>query len=113
MALTTVTNGNTANANDLNQVINVLQVPAAGTETGEYVLSQGCHASADFVSAWCASQSRNTTPVSVSVDTSIGAPSNCNAPSTFKLSNKGFQVVTTSTAATANASVAGLFTIQY
>lgn len=113
MALTTVANGNTAQANDLNQAINVLQQPSGGQEKGEYFFSQGCHASGDFVSIFYPSLSRVSVPVSASIDTAFQSPSNCNAPGTNKLSANGVQVNTTSTGATGNATVGGNLTIQF
>lgn len=108
MALPAIS-GNTLLASDLYQLCQ----PAGQMEHGEYVLSQGCHASGDFITQWYSSQSRGATPVSASIDTALQSPTNCNSPSTAKLSQYGVQVNTTSTAATSNATVAGNLTIQY
>lgn len=113
MSLNTVANGNTLFANDINQLVNVLQQPSGGQEKGSYFLHGWGGASGDTLAGWFPSLSRGTTPVSVSIDTSIQVASNVNAPATANLNATGFQVFTGTTGATTNAQVGGNSTIQY
>lgn len=110
----TVSTGATINANDLNQVINVLQAPSGAQENGTYFLTGTGTSGITGLGAWVPSLSRTSTPASVSINTSIQAPVNCNSPSTNNLSSNGFHVATAySTASNVAANVAGNFTIQY
>lgn len=113
MALNTVTTGNTVLASDVNQLVNVLQRAASQTESGAYALNLWGSANGDSMGYGVSTLSRVSTPVSVSVDTSLQSPASCNTPSTSLLTASGFQVRTTTTGASTNASVAGLYTVQY
>jgi hypothetical protein len=113
MALTLVVNGNQSSANDINQVINVLQQPSGGQEKGGYYLDSWSNAASDEVGYWINSLSKNVTPVSVSLDTSIDTTTFCNAPSTNHLNTYGFHVYTISNAAALKFYVGGIYTLQY
>ena len=113
MALYTVTTGNTINALDVNQLVNILTQPSGGQEIGTYYLNGWGSASGQNIRQWMASRSQGETPVSVSVDTSIATPNSINTPTTEKLSQYGFHVKTTTTGATSSGYAGGLFTIQY
>lgn len=113
MGLTTVTNGNTAQANDLNQVINILQQPSGGQEKGQYYLNGWGNASGDYISYWLSSLTRVAVPISVSIDTSIDISPNLNSPNTGHLSANGFQVNATLKAASVNEHCGGNYTIQF
>ncbi len=113
MSLYVVTFDQTAQPEDLNQVVNVLQEPAGATEQGEYWLNAGGNAS-DQVSQWMASRSQNTSPVSASVNTSLHAPTtNIATPVAANQSSYGVQIATHLTATSTNETVAGIWTIQY
>lgn len=109
----TVTTGSTINAADINQLVNSAQRPSGGQETGSYYLNGWSNASTDNISQWIPSLSRGASPVSVSIDTSIQAAVNVNAPSTEKLNANGFHVLTTATGATVSGYVGGAYTISY
>lgn len=109
MALPAI-NGNTIVAADLYQLCR----PSGGAEGGKYFVSGWSNASGDLLQAYIPSQSRNATPVSVSIDTVDQSATNVNAPSTGHLTASGFQVYTTSTSAQAsNLQVGGGYTISY
>lgn len=114
MALTIVTNGNTAQANDLNQVINILQQPSGGQEKGRYWLAGWANAANNIISFYVCSQSRNSTPVSASIDTADQAPTaGLGTPTAVHLTNGGFQVSDQATGATAGSFCGGNYTIQF
>jgi hypothetical protein len=114
MALYTVSTGNTILAADINQLVSVLQRPAGQTESGHYVTAGNSYADQGVVSAYIASQSRNATPVSVSVDTSdVGAFGTSSGPTTNRLTSGGFQVYVKSSGTQTNCGAGGLYTIQY
>lgn len=115
MALYTVSNGNTANAADLNQIINVLQQPTGGTETGKYVLGGSPYTSNAVISTNINTLSRNATPVSVSIDTSAQAPAGgMGTVSTGFLTSSGLQIYClNATGPSTNARASGNFTVQY
>ena len=113
MSLNTVTTGNTILASDVNQLVNVLQRPSGSTETGQYFLAGWTNAASQVVSVWISSLSRNATPVSVMIDTTLGKTSGLNAPGTSNLSANGFQAFCLSSAAANNQSCGGAYTIQY
>ena len=102
----------TANSN-ISSIQDQLSRATGHQEHGSYLLSQGCHASGDFVSLWINTLSKGNSIASVSIDQSIGAATNCNSPTTAHLNQYGFQVNTTSTAATSNATVGGNFTATF
>jgi hypothetical protein len=91
----------------------VLEQPSGGTETGKYVLSGWGSVNTDHISHYMVSISRTSVPVSVVIDTVDIAATNINAPATALLTANGFQVFSTPTGATINASVAGNSTINY
>lgn len=113
MSLYTVTSGNTIQAQDVNQIIDVLQQPSSGQEKGHYFVAGTTTANNLLFSGYVASLSRNATPVSVTLDTSDHSPQNCNAPSYNYLTQGGFQVYTRSTASSGDVNVGGNYTIQY
>ena len=113
MPLSTVTNGATIFATDINQIINVLQVPAAGQEKADYYLTSFATTSGQSMGAWVGTESRGATPVSVSIDTSLQAASGCGAPSTDHLNSNGFHVFANSTGAVGAMNVGGQYTVQY
>jgi hypothetical protein len=113
MALTLVSSGNTIYATDIDQIINVLQQPSGGTEAGSYYIT-GNASNTSSLGYFVSSLSRVSSPVSVSINTSITSPSNCNSPSTDHLNANGFHVYTTiSGGASIASNVGGGYTIQY
>lgn len=109
MALPAV-NGNTIFAMDLYQLCQ----PSGQSEHGKYFLSGWSNANGDLIQVYIPSQSRASTPISVTIDTADQAATNVAAPSTNHLTSSGFQVYTTSTSAqTNNLQVGGNYTIAY
>lgn len=113
MSLYTVSSGSTINAQDVNQLVNVLQVGSGGTETGQYYLGFSGYDSSALGSMYLETRSHGATPVSVTVDTSIQSPSNCVSPTTNGLSQYGFQLFSSSSVAAHNCHEAGAWTVQY
>lgn len=113
MSLYTVVTGNTIAAQDINQVINVLQEPSGSSEVGQYWLAGSSYAANALISQWIQSQSRTSTPVSVSIDESIQAPSNCGTPSVSNLKSSGFQLYAFGSGVFTSANVAGVYTIKF
>jgi len=112
MSLNTVTTGNTILAGDINQLVNVLQRAAGQTETGGYYIT-GNGSNTASLGTWVSSLSRTSSPASVSLDTSMQSPANCNNPSNDHLTANGVHIFTSTTSTTLGANVGGLYTIQY
>lgn len=113
MALTTVSSGNTAQANDLNQVINILQQPSGGQEKGKYWIESNGEASGSYGIDYYNSLNRNAVPVGVSIDEADAGHNTCNAASSANLTAFGVKITTTSTAQTIHFFVAGNITLQF
>ncbi len=114
MSLYLIVNGNQSTATDVNQIIDVLQQPSGGQETGQYYLQGGAGGSGWTVSNWIVSLSRNATPASVSINTSTQSPAaNAGTPSTPILYTSGFQVTFLTTGSTNTARAGGGWTIQF
>jgi len=107
MALPAVA-GSDIYASDLYQLCQ----PSGGQEIGHYYLASTATAASQLVSGYISSESRNATPVSISIDQSDHSASNCAAPSTGTLTQGGAQVYTRSSAS-GDVNVAGKYTIQY
>jgi hypothetical protein len=105
--------GQVSSPNGLNQLVDILQRRVGQQETGAYYLDSWSAAVGDEMGAWVQSQSRGTTPVSVSIDTSLQVNSFCNAPSTNTLTSNGFHVFTTASSINNKMYVGGLYTINY
>ena len=108
-----VATGQTINAADINQLAIILTRPSGTQESGKYFLSDSSYATGAVVGDYVNSISRTATPVSVSIDTSDQAASNCGAPTTDHLTSNGFRVSTTSTGIATSVVVGGGFTISY
>ncbi len=113
MSLTTVSTGNTILANDVNQLVYVLQRGSGQSESGQYYLGFNPGGSGALGSLYLPTLSRGSIPVSVTIDTSLQAPSNCNSPGASNLSSSGFQITTTGTTGANNAHCAGQWTVNY
>lgn len=109
----TVSTGNTIAAADIDQLVNVLQEPSGNTETGGYFISFAAYVNSGVSGTWINSLSRNSVPVSVSVNTSVNSPSNCASPSTDHVTANGFHVYTFSTGINASCNVGGVYTLQF
>jgi hypothetical protein len=99
----------------LNAVENVFRQSSGGTETGYYFLSGSPYTTGAVVVQWYVTISRNTTPVSMSIDTSLLAPtSGMGTPIAAQFYNSGFQIYClTTTGPNTNARCGGLYTVQY
>jgi hypothetical protein len=106
--------GQTSQPSDLNQLVDILNRRAGQTETGKYgIIGNWAGAGSGFVGQYICSLSRNTAPVSVSVDTADQAPGgNLGSPSTANLTSGGFKVFATMTNGN-NGFCAGNYTITY
>lgn len=114
MALYTVSSGSVINAQDVNQVVTVLQQNAGGQEAAKYFLAGNGASAGCVISLYILTRSRGTVPVSVSIDTSDLAPTgNLNAPTTSSLTANGFQLWASISGAATNARCAGNWTVQY
>lgn len=113
MPLNVPVNGGTVFATDVSQLTNIFQALSGAQEKGGYYLNGWGNAASDQIGAWVPSRSYFSTPVSVSLDTSVQAATNCAAPSTNSLTVNGFHASTTSTAANTAMYVGGVYTIQY
>jgi hypothetical protein len=105
--------GQVSSPNDLNQLVDILSRKVGQQEAGKYGIDQPSYATGAEVTCYYQSQSRNTVPVSVSVDSADAGPNTCNAPSTANLTAGGCLVKTTSTAIALKVFVLGNITIQY
>jgi hypothetical protein len=115
MALYTVSTGITIAAADINQLVNVLQEPSGGLEKGRYRLAGGVYATNAVLSHWVNTLSRNSVPVSLTIDTADATPNTLNAPAA-PLGNSnagGFLIYATATAAGTNAFAAGNWQANY
>src|SRR5690242_19726294 len=90
MAYYTVVQGGTFNAADLDQIINALQQPSGGQERGTYYLQGGSFQGGWAVASFIATLSRNSTPVSITLDATI-TTFNASAPFSNYSSSNGFQ----------------------
>lgn len=113
MSLNTVTTGNTILAADVNQLVYVLQRQTGQTEAGQYKFAGSSYASGCWLGTYIPSLSRNTTPVSASLDTSIGLSTGLNTPSVSSLGASGFLVFSTSSTTNTTLLAGGNYTIQY
>lgn len=86
--------------------------PSGGQEIGHYYIAGTATAANQLFQDYVSSESRNATPVSISVDQSDQSATNCAAPSTNHLTQGGAQVYTRSSAA-GDSNVGGKYTIQY
>jgi hypothetical protein len=108
-----VATGQTINAADINQLAVILQRPSGTQESGKYFLVDSSYATGANVGDYVSSISRTATPVSVAIDTTDQAATNCGAPTTDHLTSNGFRVSTTSTGVNVQVIVGGGFTISY
>ena len=113
MALTLVNAGDTFFAGTLNALINILQEPAGAQEKGKYVIEGNIYSTSAFMSCPTTTLSRNSTPVSLSIDTADVSPTNVNSPSTGHLTQGGGQIYASCTTVTTIGQVAGNTTWQY
>ncbi len=113
MTLVLVNTGDTVQNTHINQFTNVLQRSSGQTEVGKYFIVIWSNAANDFGGEWIPTLSRGVTPVSASIDTSTSLDSNLNAPSTGHLDASGFQIFTSSKAASANMGFGGNWTVQF
>lgn len=112
-ALYTVGLNQTAQPQDLNQVVNVLQKPSGATEVGKYYWTFWAAANGDTSGVYMQTQSRNATPVSVAIDHADSFPSGVNAPTWSNLTAFGFEVYASVNAAGVNYGIGGNWTVQY
>ena len=112
MSLNQVTTGNTILAADVNQIVNTLQATAGATEIGKYFFQAGTNASGWVIGAWIQTQSRNSTPVSVTFDTSI-ILAGVTGVGTQSLTTSGFYISGGGTGVSNTSRAGGNWTVQY
>ena len=111
-----VTFGQVSSPTDLNQLVTILSQPSGGVEKGHYFLASGIYTSGAVISTYVPTLTRNTAPVSVSVDTADLAPTGglSGTPTTLQLTSGGFQVYSLSTTGpNVNARAGGNYTANY
>ena len=114
MSLTTVSTGTTIQASHVNQLVNVLQVPSGGTETGGYFLTFAAYANNAVGGTWINSESRGVVPVSVSVNTSVQSANNTGAPQTDHVTAIGFHVYAfANNGVQTSCNVGGVYTLNF
>jgi hypothetical protein len=115
LPLNTVTTGNTILAQDLNQVINVLQRAAGQTEVGKYFLRGSAYAVNANMGNYMPTHSQGATPVSVSVDEADQGhlAGNANPAATGNLTQYGFLVYSSGSVVGTLWTVGGNWTVQY
>ena len=104
---------NTFIAPDLNSLIYVLQRQSGQSEIGSYYLTEGAYAANATQGYFVWSLNRVSVPVSVTIDTTLNAPSNFNAPSTDHLTANGFHVFAGATGIATGCNVGGLYYINF
>jgi|SRR5579859_395053 len=105
--------GNTFYASVLNGILYILQQPTGGQETGKYEIESNVYISTAFVSCPINTWSRNSTPVSASVDTADDAYVGLSSVTTGHLTMGGMQIFAAATTTGADLHCGGNWTIQY
>lgn len=113
MTLLTVLDGYKILAAHVDQLVYVLQQPQGGTERGKYQCSGNAYATTAVISTYYPSLSRNSVPVSASVDTADASLLNVASLTTGHLTASGLQIYCASTGASLNAGCGGNVTISY
>jgi hypothetical protein len=111
MAITYVTSG-AIKAVDINQALNALSKKSGQTDTGQYHLGGNAYVTGGEISINMWYTSRSTGAVSVSIDTSIQAPSGFTV-STGYLTYGSFQIKGIATAAGSNMNAQGNYTATF
>lgn len=114
MSLNIIANGNLSQASDVNQVIYLLQVQAGNTEVDDYFLQGGSYQNGWIISLWHKATNVFSTPASVSIDTSVVAPTaTAGTPATFDLKPTGCQIYSVCSGLSNTARCAGKITYQF
>lgn len=114
MSLYTVDFDQVSQPEDLNQIVDVLQQPPGGQETGGYFIGGACYAANGYISTWISTLSRFSTPVSVAINTNVQNPTgNIGSPTAARLNANGFQVYAQFSAASLNGYCGGGYTVQF
>jgi hypothetical protein len=112
-APTRVSTGITIAASHLNQYADRVNRQSTQTEVGSYYFALAAYATSANEGQWVGSLSRDATPASVAIDTSLQAATGYNAPSTTQLNANGFFVQATATGTSLTCRVGGAATITY
>jgi hypothetical protein len=91
MSLYTVSSGQVINANDINQLVNVLQVPSGGSEVWQYFLAGLSYVTNDVISNWITTRNHGTAPSSVTLDHTIQTSVGFNSFQAGNIQGNGFQ----------------------
>jgi hypothetical protein len=117
MALTyipTNTTNTIVQAADINQILYCLQRASGQTEIGCWMLAQSGYTTSALLNWWVGLNNRFSTPVSVSLSTSIGAMTGTTAAQSMgSIHPNGFQVYAFSSAANGNCFGGGVFTATF
>lgn len=114
MSLHTVSTGGTINAVDVNQMVNVLQQPSGGSESGKWFIESGGYQNGWTCAIYMPTLSRGSVPVSVSIDTADQSPTqSAGSPSTQNLTASGFQIIYSVSTLTNTSRCGGNWTVNY
>jgi hypothetical protein len=112
-APTRVSTGGNVLAANIDQFCDILNRQSTQTEIGYHYENGWANASTDNWGYGISTLSRDATPSTVTVGVTLQAASGCNAPATNTLNAAGFHVFTSSTGASTNFFVGGLYTSTY
>ena len=114
MTLRLISDGNLSDASDINQVIALLQEQPGSQEQADYFLQGGSYQSGWIISLWHKATNIFSTPSSVSIDTSVQAPTaTAGTPATFDLKPTGVQIYSVCTGLSNTARCGGKITYSF
>jgi hypothetical protein len=114
MSLLTVLNGQLTDAGQLNDIINALQQPSGGSETGNWFMAGSSALTNGTVSVWLIFTNHLSTPSGISINTSILAPTGgLGSVATAHLETTGVQIYAPASAASNNAGAGGGYTTSF
>ena len=113
MSLTLAVSSSNITAAIINQVVNVLQQPSGGQEIKHYYCGGNSYTTSGRASCYVKSLSRNSVPVSVSLDQSDQGYIAASSLATDTLTQGGFHIWIQATGAAGNVSTGGVYTLQF
>lgn len=113
-ALYTVSAGQTAEPLDINQLVNVLQEPSGGTESGSFFVAGPITGNGYVISSYLQLRSRVSSPISISTTVTSNSGGAAASITPNHLDSNGFQLYTLNTTATSgNGNVGGTYVVQF
>lgn len=114
MSLVTVVNGQLSDASQIMDIVNVLQVPVGGSETGFWFMAGNNNVSGGVLSLWVVFLNHFSTPSGVTINTSIGAPAGGMGSLTVNnVTLSGFQIYANVSTGSNNATAGGGYTANF